>query len=152
MSRRELFRTEAIEFQRQHRQWGEVALLQPLSTKVLTWFFTVAIALIIVFVSLAQYARKETVVGYLTPTSGTAKIFVPRQGTIEAIHVEQGAGGPRAAASSLKEVSDLTIVSNTARQVGRDNGYATGTRPFGSSNKSSEGVFAHGLSHHQIRR
>jgi membrane fusion protein len=36
MSRRELFRTEAIEFHRQHRQWGEVALLQPLSTKVLT--------------------------------------------------------------------------------------------------------------------
>jgi membrane fusion protein len=113
MSRRELFRTEAIDFQRQHRQWGEVALLQPLSTKVLTWFFTVAVALVIVFVSLAQYARKETVVGYLTPTSGTARIFVPRQGIIEAIHVEHG-----------QEVQErqplLTIATNEVAADGED--------------------------------
>jgi membrane fusion protein len=90
MPQHSLFRQEAIEFQRYHRQWGEVALLQPLSIKVLTWFFTVAVALVIVFVSLAQYARKETVVGYLTPTSGTARIFASRQGTIEAVYVEEG--------------------------------------------------------------
>jgi class 3 adenylate cyclase len=35
-----LFRQEAIEFQQHHRQWGEVALLQPLSTKILTRFIT----------------------------------------------------------------------------------------------------------------
>jgi hypothetical protein len=40
-----------------------------------------------------------------------------------------------------KDVSNLTIVSNTARQVARDNGYATGTRPSGSSNKSPEEAF-----------
>lgn len=87
---RSLFRQEAIEFQRYHRQWGGIALLQPLSTKFLAWFVITALALIIIFLYLAEYARKETVVGYLTPTSGTAKIFVPRQGTVEAIHVEQG--------------------------------------------------------------
>jgi membrane fusion protein len=85
-----LFRQEAIEFQRYHRQWGEVALLQPVSSKLLSWLLVAAIALVVVFLVLAQYARKETVAGYLAPTLGTAKIFVPRQGAIEAIHVEQG--------------------------------------------------------------
>jgi membrane fusion protein len=51
---------------------------------------------IVIFVSLAQYARKETVVGYLTPTSGTAKIFVPQQvatqqqGFIREVNVKEG--------------------------------------------------------------
>ena len=42
------------------------------------------------FSFIAQYARKETAVGYLTPTTGTAKIFAPQRGTIKAVHVEQG--------------------------------------------------------------
>lgn len=42
------------------------------------------------FLVLAQYARKETVIGYLTPMSGTVKIFAPQQGTISAVYVEQG--------------------------------------------------------------
>src|SRR5215212_9771058 len=87
---RPLFRQEAIEFQQHHRQWGDVVLLQPLSTKLLVWSITASIALIIAFLSVAQYARKETVIGYLTPTSGTAKIFLPRQGTVRAIHVDEG--------------------------------------------------------------
>lgn len=90
LPQRPLFRQEAIEFQRHHRQWGDVALLQPVSTKLLTWLFTATVVLIIVFMSMAQYARKETVAGYLAPTAGTAKIFVPRPGTIESIYAEQG--------------------------------------------------------------
>jgi membrane fusion protein len=92
MPRHSLFRQEAIEFQQHHRQWGEVALLQPLSTKVMTWFFTTAVAIVFVFLFLGQYARKETVVGYLTPVSGTSKVFVPQQGTIKEIYVKEGQG------------------------------------------------------------
>jgi membrane fusion protein len=88
--RRSLFRREAIEFQQHQRQWGEVVLLQPLSIKLLVWFLTAAVALIIIFLCVAEYARKETVAGYLTPTAGTAKIFAPRPGTITAIHVDEG--------------------------------------------------------------
>jgi membrane fusion protein len=87
---RSLFRQEAIEFERHNRQWGQVALLQPLSTKVMTWFIATAVALVVTFLFLGQYARKETVEGYLTPTSGTAKIFVPQQGTIKEIYVDEG--------------------------------------------------------------
>jgi membrane fusion protein len=85
-----LFRQEAVDFQRHSREWGQVALLQPLPSKVMTWFIVVTMALIIGFLFLGQYSRKETVVGYLTPTSGTSKIFLPQQGTIRAIHVNEG--------------------------------------------------------------
>src|SRR3954467_1629632 len=89
-SRRSLLRQEAIEFQQHHRQWGQVVLLQPLPIRIMAWSITAAAGLIIVFLLLAQYARKETVIGYLTPASGTVKIFAPQQGTINAIYIEQG--------------------------------------------------------------
>jgi membrane fusion protein len=85
-----LFRREAIEFEQFNRQWGQVTRLQPLSTKVMSWFIATAVALVVVFMFLGQYARKETVNGYLTPASGTAKIFVPQQGTIKEIYVNEG--------------------------------------------------------------
>jgi membrane fusion protein len=85
-----LFRQEAVAFQQHHRQWGAVVLLQPLPVTVMAWFVTASVLLILIFLSIAQYARKETVVGYLTPTTGTAKIYVPRQGTIRIVHVQEG--------------------------------------------------------------
>jgi membrane fusion protein len=89
-AQRQLFRQEALDFQRLHRQWGDVASLQPLSLKITAWFLTFVVALLIGFVSVAQYARKETAVGYLTPTKGTAKIFAPRRGAIKEVHVAEG--------------------------------------------------------------
>ena len=35
-----LFRQEAIDFQEQQRHWGDVALLQPFSIRVLAWGVT----------------------------------------------------------------------------------------------------------------
>ena len=85
-----LFRREAIEFQQHQRQWGDVSLLQPVSTKLLTWSLAVSVALIIVFLMFAEYARKDTVNGYLTPSAGTAKVFAPREGVIEDVYVKEG--------------------------------------------------------------
>ena len=86
-----LFRQEAIDFQRQHRQqWGQITPLQPLSTKVTSWFIAATVAVVVAFLFFAQYARKETVIGYLTPTAGTAKIFAFQQGTIKEIYVKEG--------------------------------------------------------------
>jgi membrane fusion protein len=85
-----LFRPEALQFQQQNRQWGQVAPLQPLSTKVLSWFIAAAVALVLLFLFVGQYARKETVTGYLTPIFGTAKIFASQQGTIKEIYVKEG--------------------------------------------------------------
>src|SRR5437764_2498585 len=86
----QLFRQEALDFQRYQRQWGDVASLQPVSTKMTAWFVAAAVALLVPFLCFAQYARKEVAVGYLTPTKGTAKIFVPRRGTVREVHVKDG--------------------------------------------------------------
>lgn len=95
-TRPSLFRAEAVAFQQYNRHAGHVAALQPLSTKVISWFVFVAFGLLVAFLLVGQYARKETVAGYLTPTLGTAKIFVPQQptliqqGTIKEVHVREG--------------------------------------------------------------
>jgi membrane fusion protein len=85
-----LFRQEALDFQQRHRQWGNVGALQPLSSKVTTWFLTGVTVLSVAFLCIGEYSRKETAVGYLTPTRGTAKIFVPQRGTIRDVHVKEG--------------------------------------------------------------
>lgn len=85
-----LFRQEAIDFLHQRHSWGEVVSLQPISSAILSWTLAGLVAFILVFISIAQYARKETVTGYLTPTFGTAKIFVPQQGFVKEVHVKEG--------------------------------------------------------------
>jgi membrane fusion protein len=90
VSRRELFRQEALQFQFRNRKAGKIALLQPLSTKFLSWLLFGSIVAVIAFACGAQYARKETVVGYLRPTAGTAKIFVAQRGFVKELHVTDG--------------------------------------------------------------
>src|ERR1700730_8065732 len=85
-----LFRQEAIDFLHQRHSWGEVVSLQPISSTILSWTLAGLVVLILCFLSIAQYARKETVIGYLTPTFGTAKIFVPQQGFIKELQVTEG--------------------------------------------------------------
>lgn len=91
MSRRELFRQEALQFQFRNRSHGKAALLQPLSTKLVSWLLFGSIIAVVAFACSAQYARKETVVGYLRPTTGTAKIFVGQRGFVKKLHVTDGA-------------------------------------------------------------
>ena len=85
-----LFRQEAIDFLHQRNSWGEVVSLQPVSSTILGWTLAGLVAVSLCFLSIAQYARKETVSGYLAPTFGTAKIFVPQQGFIKDIRVKEG--------------------------------------------------------------
>jgi membrane fusion protein len=85
-----LFRREALEFQQYQRQWGEVVLLQPVSTKVLSWALTLVVALLVTFLLFAQYARKDTAVGYLTPMAGTAKVLAPQPGVVKKVYVTEG--------------------------------------------------------------
>ena len=85
-----LFRQEAIDFLHQRNSWGEVVSLQPVSSTILGWTLAGLVAVSLCFLSIAQYARKETVSGYLAPTFGTAKIFVPQQGFVKDIRVKEG--------------------------------------------------------------
>lgn len=89
-ARRPLFRPEVVAFQAHNRQWGRVVPLQPLSTRLLVWSVVIASACIIGFLAVAQYARKEVAIGYLTPVAGTARVFAPQPGIISAVEVKQG--------------------------------------------------------------
>jgi membrane fusion protein len=84
-----LFRNEVVEYQRQQRH-GDVVLLQPVSTKLLTWMGVLAFVSAIIFLFVAQYSRKQTVDGYLVPLAGTAKVFAPHVGVVKEIFVHQG--------------------------------------------------------------
>jgi len=85
-----LFRQEAIEFQRGQREFGEIALLQPVSTKLLAWLLTGVVTVAIVFLCFAQFSRKQTVPGFLIPAAGTLKVFPNREGIVTALYVKEG--------------------------------------------------------------
>lgn len=89
MASRQLFRQEAIDFQRGERDFGEITLLQPVSTKLLAWALTAVVAAAIVFLCFAQFSRKQTVAGYLIPASGTMKVFPTREGVVRDLYVEE---------------------------------------------------------------
>ena len=109
LSQHLLFRQEAVDFQQRNRQWGQVSLLQPQSTKIITWLIVASVALLVVYLFLAQYARKETVLGYLTPIAGIAKIFAPQQGTIKEIYVKEGQGVEREQPLLAVETSQIAV-------------------------------------------
>ena len=90
MSSRQLFRQEAIDFQRGQGEFGEIALLQPVSTKLLAWLLTGIVTVAIVFLSFAQFSRKQSVSGFLIPAAGTLKVFPNREGVVTALYVKEG--------------------------------------------------------------
>src|SRR5215472_644852 len=90
MSPAQLFRKEAIDFYRGQRDFGEITLLQPVSTKLLAWLLTVVVAAAIVFAGFAQFSRKQTVPGFLIPAAGTMKVFPTRAGVVSGLHVAVG--------------------------------------------------------------
>ena len=90
MSSRQLFRQEATEFQRGQREFGEIALLQPVSTKLLVWLLTGVVTIAMVFLCSAQFSRKQTVAGFLTPAAGTMKVFPNAEGVVNGIYVKEG--------------------------------------------------------------
>src|SRR5437763_10404167 len=90
MSSRQLFRQQAIEFQRGQREFGEIALLQPVSTKLLAWLLAAVVTIAIVFLCFAQFSRKQTVSGFLAPAAGTLQLFAHREGVVTNVYVQAG--------------------------------------------------------------
>lgn len=85
-----LFRQEAVQHQR-NRLWGDVILTQPLSTKLATLAVGVALVLLVSFLILGDYTRKERVSGYLVPESGLVEVYPDQQGNATDVLVESGA-------------------------------------------------------------
>lgn len=84
-----LFRREAVEHQRT-RLWGGVILTQPVATKVAAMVAGAMAVLLVTFLILGDYTRKEKVRGYLVPESGLVQIYPDQPGTVTDILVESG--------------------------------------------------------------
>ncbi len=105
MSEKGLFRAAALK-QQAAKLDGEVIIAQPLSINVLIVSLLLAVTVIVVFLSISSFNRKETVTGYLNPDIGLAKISSPRSGTISQIYVGDGQqvqAGERLALISVPE-------------------------------------------------
>jgi membrane fusion protein len=97
MSNRSLFRPEAVAFRRDSLRSG-VPLPVPPPAAALTWSVTALVCVAVAFLACGDYARKETVPGFLTPTVGVSRVFPSRPGVITAVDVVEGqqveAGAP----------------------------------------------------------
>ena len=85
----QLFRKEAVAAQSQ-RLVGAISLAQPLSIKITASIIVAVVITTIIFLFSAEYARKETVQGFLRPDKGLIKSYSNRNGTIEKILVSEG--------------------------------------------------------------
>lgn len=84
-----LFRTEALHY-RQDRLHGELILLVPWASRALTALLLLAVVLLAGLLVSVDYARKETVTGYLVSSRGTARVYAPASGTVVELHVQEG--------------------------------------------------------------
>lgn len=86
---RSLFRTEAIDAQRQ--QWlGGVQLVRPLALAWVTAGVVVVAIAIAAFLALAPYTRKATAAGVLAPDRGLIRLVPAAQGTVVERRVTEG--------------------------------------------------------------
>lgn len=85
----ELFRKQAVEAQKQ-RLYGNVSLAQPMSHSLVTLTLVLIVSSVILFLCLANYSRKETVLGYLKPEKGLIQSYTERGGVVEQLFVREG--------------------------------------------------------------
>ena len=85
-----LFRQQAIKHQQQ-RLHGEVMVVPGFPYVICTLFLFLWISVLFVWLLSSQYARKETVSGWLEPPAGVIRVFPDtNQGSIESVLVSQG--------------------------------------------------------------
>lgn len=82
-----LFRKEVLE-NRADRLHGEVSLALPMSWQVIGYLFFAALIAAALFLSLASYARTETVAGAIVADRGVAEIVPTRAGVVTKVWVK----------------------------------------------------------------
>jgi membrane fusion protein len=122
-SQQGLFRPQAVANQSAKLD-GDVIIAQPLAARILLLALLVVVAIILVFLANASFHRKETVMGYLQPSAGLAKIIVQRAGVVNTLYVKNGdtvgAGDPIALIHIPEFLSDgqnvTALLANTLNQ------------------------------------
>lgn len=91
-----LFRKEAIEHRGQ-RLLGEVLLHVPAGARWVTMLVVLVFVLLLGFLFLGTYARKETVGGWLRPERGVIRVEAQSDGVIETLQASEGESVARGA-------------------------------------------------------
>jgi len=84
-----LFRQEAVN-NATRRLTGKVVIASSLSSHLLSGLLVAIIVAAFAFAATASYARKETVTGWLSPSSGLIRLEARQGGIVETIHVREG--------------------------------------------------------------
>ena len=85
----DLFRKEAVSHATR-RLSGTVVLATPLSVRLLGLFFGGIVVAGVLLASMATYARKATVTGWLVPDLGLIRATAVAAGTVSAVGVKEG--------------------------------------------------------------
>lgn len=105
-----LFRRQAIEYQKD-RLHGEVFLLPRMSHVVTMIFILSWISAVMLWLTSNRYAKKETVFGWLEPSSGIVKVYAnDTSGAISKVLVSEGDSVSKGQA--LMFIEDGSIVEN----------------------------------------
>ena len=116
----DLYRQEAIEGQRR-RLFGEVAVHQPVSLQVLSGAAIAIVLLIFGWLAVAKYAKKEVVLGWITPSAGVAQVYASRTGVAKQVYVAVDTvvqeGQPLVALSADESGTGGSLVSQERAQI-----------------------------------
>ncbi|MEP4889286.1 MAG: HlyD family efflux transporter periplasmic adaptor subunit [Aliiglaciecola sp.] len=111
-----LFRQSAIDHQK-NRLHGEILLIPSSSHVLVTLFVSVWIVAVFAWLVTSQYARKESVGGWLEPPTGVVKVFPETSsGRIEQVLIEEGQLVSQGQALAVIE-GDRTLSSGSSLQT-----------------------------------
>lgn len=100
-----LFRQEVVD-QAANKLEGEVLLLPKLSHRVIAWSLFVWVLLVVLLLFNGQYSRKETVAGWLRPSTGVVRVFNPSpESVISKIYISEG--------QSVRKGQNLLVLTNS---------------------------------------
>ncbi len=85
----ELFRRQAVDFQRQKFHGAIVLTRSPWQTGIAAFFVLLVLALV-AFAATQGFARKESVSGVLMPAGGVLRLVAPQAGVVVAVGAAQG--------------------------------------------------------------
>lgn len=84
-----LFRSKALQAQQQRLE-GQVSIVQPVSSSVLCFCLVFILFSLLLLLHQASFSRKETVVGYLKPSSGVVRIQSQRSAVLKQLYIQDG--------------------------------------------------------------
>ena len=125
----ELFRKQALNAHNT-RLRGDVMALPKVSHWLLTSALLLWLGLCVYWLITAQYARKETVRGWLKPTAGETRVYSDTTGIIKSMLVEEGdqVSAGESARTAPKHLPTTGARAQATRQRGRartgDDSYA----------------------------